>query len=265
MTIGFSPCPNDTFIYERFLQEDFQNKYRFTPVITDVEELNRKAFNEELDITKLSFHAWLYLQDKYELLNSGSALGKGCGPLLIARKNYNLDEIDNLKIAIPGKYTTANFLLSARFPNLTNKQEMLFSDIENAILNNGVDAGLIIHENRFTYSEKGLVKIMDMGEWWENETQCAIPLGGIAIHKKIGITVKNEIENLLKQSIEWANNRKPIISDFVKHYSQAMHPDIMRQHIDLYVNENTLELGKDGWQAIEKMKEYFSSINTGMK
>ena len=142
---------------------------------------------------------------------------------------------------------------------------MVFSDIENAVLTNEFDAGVIIHENRFTYSEKGLVKLMDMGEWWENETQCAIPLGGIVIHKKFGTAIKSEIENLLKQSIEWANARKPIISDFVKNYSQAMHPDVMRQHIDLYVNKNTIELGNDGWQAIEKMKEYFSRINVDMK
>ena len=257
MTIGFSPCPNDTFIFERLLQKDFQQKYQFQPVIADVEELNRKAFQEELDITKLSFHTWLYLQDKYDLLNSGSALGKGCGPLLVAKKNFNLIEIENLKIAIPGKYTTANFLLSARFPNLKNKQEIIFSGIEDAVVNGDVDAGLIIHENRFTYQQKGLVKLMDMGEWWENETQCAIPLGGIVIHKKFGNKMKKEIETLLRQSIEWANERKPLISDFVKSYSQTMHPDVMRQHIDLYVNEYTIDLGETGWQAIEKMKSYF--------
>ena len=260
MTIGFSPCPNDTYIFERFLQAEFQNKYQFTPVISDVEELNRMAFLEELDITKMSFHTWLYLQDKYDLLNSGSALGKGCGPILIAKKNIDLAEVENLKVAIPGKFTTANFLLSARFPNLKNKHELLFSNIESAVENGNVDAGLIIHENRFTYHQKGLLKLMDMGEWWETETKCAIPLGGIAIHKKFGLTIKGEIDNLLKQSIEWANGRKPFISDFVKQYSQAMQPDIMQKHIDLYVNENTLDLGKDGWLAIEKMKEYFKLI-----
>ncbi len=258
MTLGFSPCPNDTFIFERLLQKDFQQQFQFEPYIADVEELNKKAFQEELDITKLSFHTWLYLQDKYDLLNSGSALGKGCGPLLIAKKKFNVDEIGNLRIAIPGKYTTANFLLSARFPNLKNKQEMIFSAIENAVVNSDVDAGLIIHENRFTYQQKGLVKLMDMGEWWENETRCAIPLGGIVIHKKFGSEMKKEIEALLRQSIEWANNRKPAISDFVKSHSQTMHPDVMRQHIDLYVNEFTVDLGEAGWQAIEKMKSYFN-------
>ncbi|MFM2225746.1 MAG: hypothetical protein RJA07_1948 [Bacteroidota bacterium] len=288
LTLGFSPCPNDTFIFEKLLQENndillgqipsfsvgedkdevsnkhlsnkYTNDFKFKPVIADVEELNRKAFNEELDITKLSFHTWLYLKDKYDLLNSGSALGRGCGPLLVAKKNIDVAEIENLSVAIPGKYTTANFLLSARFPNLKNKKEIIFSGIEDAVLNGDVDAGLIIHENRFTYQQKGLVKIMDMGEWWETYTQCAIPLGGIVIHKRLGEDVKNKVDALLKQSVQWAMNRKPFISDFVKQYSQTMQEDVMRQHIDLYVNEFTIDLGDEGKKAIEIMNDSFDSL-----
>ena len=261
LTLGFSPCPNDTFIFEKLLQENNNNQFKFEPVIADVEELNRKAFNEELDVTKLSFHTWLYLKDKYDLLNSGSALGRGCGPLLIAKKNIDLAEVDNLTVAIPGKYTTANFLLSARFPNLKNKKEIIFSGIEDAVINGDVDAGLIIHENRFTYQQKGLVKLIDMGEWWETHTQCAIPLGGIVIHKRLGEEVKNKVDALLKQSVEWAISRKPYISDFVKHHSQTMHVDVMRQHIDLYVNEFTVDLGEEGKKAIEIMNNIFDKQN----
>jgi 1,4-dihydroxy-6-naphthoate synthase len=257
LTLGFSPCPNDTFIFEKLLSAKFSDEFTFEPVIADVEELNRKAFAEELDITKLSFHTWLHLQDKYDLLNSGSALGRGCGPVLIAKKEISVLEIDNCSIAIPGKFTTANFLLSVRFPNLKNKKEMLFSSIEDAVINGDVDAGLIIHENRFTYQQKGLIKIMDMGEWWETHTQCAIPLGGIVIHKRLGKSTKNKIDALLKQSVEWAMSHKPFISDFVKRHSQTMHEDVMRQHIDLYVNKFTIDLGDEGKKAIDTMKSYF--------
>ena len=257
MTLGFSPCPNDTFIFDRLLQKDFQQEFNFEPFIADVEELNRKAFKEELDITKLSFHAWLHLQDKYELLKSGSALGRGCGPMLIAKNNFDLNEVEHLKIAIPGKLTTANFLLNARFPNLKNKIEIIFSGIEDAVLNDEVDAGLIIHENRFTYQQKGLKKIIDLGEWWENYTGCAIPLGGIVIHKKHGEAIKLKVENLLKQSVEWALARKPFLSSFVKQHAQTMQPEVMQQHIDLYVNEFTVDLGAEGKQAIEEMKKHF--------
>jgi 1,4-dihydroxy-6-naphthoate synthase len=259
LTLGFSPCPNDTFIFEKLLSVNFTDEFTFEPVIADVEELNRKAFAEELDITKLSFHTWLHLQDKYDLLNSGSALGRGCGPMLIAKKEISLHEIDNCSIAIPGKFTTANFLLSARFPNLKNKKEMIFSSIEDAVINGDVDAGLIIHENRFTYQQKGLIKIMDMGEWWETHTQCAIPLGGIVIHKRLGNPTKNKIDALLKQSVEWAMSHKPFISDFVKHHSQTMQEDVMRQHIDLYVNEFTIDLGDEGKKAIDTMKYFFNN------
>ncbi len=261
MTLGFSSCPNDTFIFERLLQKDFQQNFSFQPFIADVEALNHKAFLEELDITKLSFHTWLHLQDKYELLNSGSALGRGCGPLLIAKNHFNEDKISDLKIAIPGKFTTANFLLSAKFPTLKNKVEMVFSEIEDAVLNGDVDAGLIIHENRFTYQQKGLVKLIDMGEWWESETGCAIPLGGIVIHKKLGTEIKTQINALLKQSVQWAMNRKPLLTDFVKQHAQSMQPAVMQQHIDLYVTDFTIDLGREGWAAIETMKKYFEKTN----
>jgi 1,4-dihydroxy-6-naphthoate synthase len=262
MTVGFSPCPNDTFIFERFLQTDFQNEIQFNAVMADVEELNRKAFREELDITKLSFHAWLYLQDKYDLLQSGSALGKGCGPLLIAKKHFNENEIQDLNIAIPGKYTTANFLLQSRFPQIKNTQPLLFSSIENAILNNEVDAGVIIHENRFTYQDKGLIKLVDLGEWWENETNCPIPLGGIFIHKKHGAVLKQKVESLLKQSIEWAYAKKPFISAYIKINAQEMNEEVMKKHIDLYVNNFSIDLGAEGNNAINKMQDYFSKLHT---
>ena len=261
MTIGFSPCPNDTFIFERLLQADFQHQFEFEPVLADVEALNRKAFAEDLDITKLSFHTWLYLQDKYELLQCGSALGRGCGPLLIAKKLYEEDEIKDLRIVIPGKYTTANFLLQSRFTNLNNIKEIVFSDIENAVLNGQADAGVIIHENRFTYQNKGLVKIVDLGEWWETETQSPIPLGGIFIHKRLGNDIKSRIEELLHDSIEWAYQKTPFISSYIREHAQEMDEEVMKKHIDLYVNNFTIDLGEEGNRAINTMKNYFKKIS----
>jgi 1,4-dihydroxy-6-naphthoate synthase len=261
ISLGFSPCPNDTFIFERFLQKDFQQEFEFETFIEDVERLNQMAFSEELDLTKMSFHTWLHLQDKYDILSSGAALGKGCGPLLIAKKDFKLNEVENLKIAIPGKFTTANFLLKSCFPEIKSTQEIIFSEIEHAVLNEDVDAGVIIHENRFTYQEKGLKKIIDLGEWWEQTTHCPIPLGCIAIHKKFSIDIKSKLEKLLRESVLWAYDKQPFISDFIKYHSQTMSEEVMKKHIDLYVNKFSIDLGDEGWHAINEMKKKFSLKN----
>ena len=185
-TLGFSPCPNDCFIFDALVHKKIDTQgIDFTLVMEDVEALNNRAFQSELDITKLSYHAFIYLTNTYNLLNSGSELGFNCGPLLIQNSKNKITDINTASIAIPGKYTTANFLLSLAFPNAKNKKEMLFSDIENALLLNKIDAGLIIHENRFTYQEKGLEKIIDLGEFWESLIHAPIPLGGIVIKKNI--------------------------------------------------------------------------------
>ena len=186
LTLGFSPCPNDTFIFDALVHHKIDVEgLDFEVVLADVEELNKKAFKQELDITKMSYHAYGYLTDSYVLLDAGSALGEGCGPILVAHPDMKTLDLSTSKFAIPGKYTTANFLLSIAHPEMINKTEMLFSDIESAVLDRKVDAGLIIHENRFTYQEKGLVKLLDLGEYWEKETGKLIPLGGITIKRDL--------------------------------------------------------------------------------
>jgi 1,4-dihydroxy-6-naphthoate synthase len=201
-TLGFSPCPNDCFIFDALIHHKIDTHgIDFTVIMEDVEALNNRAFQQELDITKLSYHAFLYLTYEYALLNSGSALGFNCGPLLVQSSKFKVDNIDTASIAIPGKYTTANFLLSLAFPQAKNKKELLFSDIESAVLTNKVDAGLLIHENRFTFQEKGLEKIIDLGEYWESLIQAPIPLGGIVLKRSIDTKLQHTIDSLIKQSV----------------------------------------------------------------
>jgi 1,4-dihydroxy-6-naphthoate synthase len=257
LSIGFSPCPNDTFIFDALVNHKIDNEgLEFEVYLGDVEDLNQKAFKGELDITKISYHAFGYLTNDYILLNSGSALGKGCGPILVQSsklKVQSLEDLSPLKIAIPGKYTTANFLLSIAHPEATNKVEMLFSDIENAVLNNEVDAGLIIHENRFTYYEKGLEKIIDLGEYWEENTGALIPLGGIVIKRNLPIELITKVNRLLRKSIEFAfaNPNEPL--NYMRQHSQEMDEKVMRQHVELYVNKYSLDLGLVGKDAITQM------------
>jgi 1,4-dihydroxy-6-naphthoate synthase len=254
ITLGFSPCPNDTCMFCALVNGMIDCEgLNFEPVIDDVETLNQKALRGELDVTKLSVSAFAQASKNYLILNSGSALGKNCGPLLISKKNYppQADEIDNLKIAIPGKYTTANLLLSIFFPDAKNKTEMIFSEIENAVLNESVDAGLIIHENRFTYRQKGLKKIADMGELWEQNTNALLPLGCIAIKKDSSAILQNKIDNLVNKSIRFAFQYPEKVIDYVRLHSQEMDIKVMQQHIDLYVNKFSLALGNEGKKAIE--------------
>lgn len=260
LTLGFSPCPNDTFIFDALIHHKIETEdLEFEVYLGDVEDLNQKAFNKELDITKISYHAFGYLTDDYILLNTGSALGKGCGPLLVQRsKDCNPELVEgnnlsNLKIAIPGKFTTANFLLSIAHPEAKNKVEMLFSDIENAVLNNDVDAGLLIHENRFTYQERGLEKIIDLGEYWEKTTKALIPLGGIIIKRDLPTEIIQKVNRLLRKSIEYAFNNPDSPLNYMQENAQEMDKKVMMQHVDLYVNKYSLDLGVDGKNAITQM------------
>ncbi|MBC9913645.1 1,4-dihydroxy-6-naphthoate synthase [Chitinophaga varians] len=251
LSLGFSPCPNDTFIFDAMVNNKIDTQgFTFDTQLEDVETLNRWALEGKLPVTKLSFAVYLKVRDKYDLLNSGSALGRGCGPLLIAKKDIPREEIKNLTIAIPGENTTANLLFSIAFPEATNKKVMLFSEIENAVLNGDVDAGVIIHENRFTYQLKGLVKLMDMGEYWESTTGNPIPLGGIFIRKDIPAETRAQVDALIHQSLQHAYSEYPQLSDYIKSHAQEMDEQVMRQHIDLYVNDFSLDLGKEGHAAV---------------
>ncbi len=257
LTIGFSPCPNDCFIFDAMIHNKIDTEgLSFDLVMEDVESLNQKAFRGELDITKLSFHAFLYLTDKYNLLNAGSALGNNCGPLLIAKKEISLNDvnaINNYSIAIPGKYTTANFLLSLAFPSAINKREIIFSKIEDTVISGEVDLGLIIHENRFTYEQKGLKKIIDLGEWWETETNLPIPLGGIVIRKNISDEIIQKINRVLKKSVEYAFENPKSSLSYIKEHAQEMSEEVIYKHIDLYVNKYSIDLGEKGHKAVDMM------------
>ena len=253
LSLGFSPCPNDTFIFDALIHHKIDTEgLTFEVTFDDVETLNQKAFNNHLDITKLSYHAYAYAINHYVLLDAGSALGFGVGPLLIAKETQNLDNKD-LLVGIPGKYTTANFLLSLAYPHLQKKKELVFSDIEQQLLNNQLDLGLIIHENRFTYQDKGLHKIIDLGEYWEKETNCAIPLGGIVIKRSLPIAIQHQVNRLIKKSVEYAFANPKSALPFIREHAQEMDEKVMYQHIDLYVNKYSIDLGLEGKKAIRTM------------
>lgn len=254
LTLGFSPCPNDTFIFDAMIHGRIDTEgLEFEVFLGDVEELNRRAFATELDITKLSYHAYAHLLEQYVLLDAGSALGNNCGPLLIAKAPIPLEKVPELKIAIPGKLTTANFLLSLAFPEATQKIELLFSDIESAVLDGRVDAGLIIHENRFTYADKGLVKILDLGEYWEQSTGMPIPLGGIVIKRSLPEAVLHKVNRVIRRSVEYAWANPAASESFIAQHAQEMDPAVRRQHIDLYVNNYSANLGPHGRAAVEHL------------
>jgi len=255
LTLGFSPCPNDTFIFDALIHHKIDTEgLDFEVFYDDVETLNQKAFRGELDITKLSYHAFAYVADQYVLLDAGSALGYGVGPMLISNDEISVSDLENnpgYKIGIPGKYTTANFLLGLAFPNATNKEELVFSEIEDALLDDKIDIGLIIHENRFTYQNKGLKKIIDLGDYWEKKTGCAIPLGGIVANRNLPLDVQYKINRVLKKSVEFAFANPKSGLDFIRSHAQEMSEEVMYKHIDLYVNKYSLDLGEEGRKAIK--------------
>ncbi|HNW99510.1 MAG TPA: 1,4-dihydroxy-6-naphthoate synthase [Bacteroidales bacterium] len=252
ISIGFSPCPNDTFIFDALVNGKIDTEgLQFNYVLNDVEELNRKALIAELDVTKISFFAYSEIYKNYQLLDSGSALGFSCGPLLVAREKFLIDDINKKKIAIPGIHTTANFLMTFSFPDAKDKTEILFSEIEDVVMNGTFDAGVIIHENRFTYQQKGLHKIVDLGELWEQKTKMPIPLGGIAVKRSLDDEFKKKIEKLIRKSVEFAFQNPASSNDFVCRNAQAMDVEVMKKHIELYVNEFSVSLGNKGKEAIK--------------
>ena len=259
LSLGFSPCPNDTFIFYALIHHkiDLQG-LDFEFVIEDVEFLNKAALAEDLDITKMSYYAYSKLTHQYQMLASGGALGSNCGPLLIS-KNKGIDISPNSKVAIPGINTTANLLLSLAYPALKNKTEVLFSDIEDAVLNGYYDLGLIIHESRFTYEKKGLHKVMDLGEFWETETHSPIPLGGIAMKRTLPPEVRKIVNELIHQSTDYAFQHRDETMPFVKSHSQDMEENVINAHIDLYVNAYTLDLGEKGRKGVRTFFEVLTA------
>lgn len=263
-TIGFSPCPNDTFIFDALVNKKIDTEgLDFDVVLEDVQTLNLLAINKKLDISKISYGVLPLVLKDYLVLNSGGALGKGVGPLLITNKqNENaLSSIEKMTVAIPGENTTAHMLFSCAFPKANNKYFLVFNEIEDAILTGKADAGVIIHENRFTYADKGLIKLMDLGEFWEKKTQAPIPLGGIIVRKEFPSEVHQKLDRLIRKSVEYSFNNYPSISSFVSEHSQEMSEDVMRKHINLYVNDFSLDLGEKGKAAIDTLLQVYSDIH----
>ncbi len=254
LSLGFSPCPNDTFIFDAMIHGKIDTEgLDFEVVMDDVEALNRRAFAGDIDVTKLSYHAFAHLTEQYNLLDAGSALGNNCGPLLIARQPMAEAEIAAARIAIPGKMTTSNFLLSIAFPAARQKTEVLFSKIEDAVLSCEADCGLIIHENRFTFEQRGLVKLLDLGEFWEMTTGLPIPLGGIVVRRDLPTEIQQKVNRVMRRSVEFAFAHPGEVMPFVRAHAQAMDEAVMQAHIDLYVTKYTVDLGESGRAAIRQM------------
>ncbi len=254
LKLCFSTCPNDTFMFDALVNGRVDTKgFKFDIHLADIDELNRLAFDGVADITKISFNAFAKVSNRYQLLSAGSALGNGVGPLVISRRLIFPDEIMHAKIAIPGLDTTANMLFSIVYPEAVNKKVYLFSDIEEAILSNEVDAGVIIHENRFTYEKKGLKKIVDLGEYWEKLTKLPIPLGGIAIKRDLPESIKAQLNLIMRNSVEYAFAHPKESYPYVRKYAQCMEEEVMYKHIELYVNKFTIDIGDEGRNAIMEL------------
>jgi 1,4-dihydroxy-6-naphthoate synthase len=256
LKLGFSPCPNDTFIFDAMIHGKIETEgLEFEVFMEDVEALNQKAFHNQLDITKLSYHAFGYVMAQYALLDAGSALGNGCGPLLIGKKKLTDADVCESLIAIPGQYTTANLLFSLAYPNAKRKKIVVFSEIEPAILNDSVDVGVIIHENRFTYQTKNLVKTLDLGDFWEKKTSLPIPLGGIVVKRELSIEIQQKVNRVMRRSVEYALKYPNASLAYVRAHAQEMQDEVMQQHIQLYVNHYTADLGKKGKKAVAMLFE----------
>ena len=249
LTVAYSPCPNDTFIFCHFAQEKNIETH-----LHDVEMLNRMAFDGIFDLTKLSFHAWLLVKDKYRMLNVGAALGRGCGPLVICKNEAALPLSENSVVALPGEYTTAHLLFRLWNPQIKNRIFMPFDQIMDAVASEQVDAGVIIHEGRFVFKARGFQGVEDLGAWWERETHLPIPLGCIAIRESLGSDRIAQIEQGLKNSIQTALDDPAATTKYVKQYAQELDDNVIRQHIKTYVNSFTLDLGAEGRKAIEKLQ-----------
>ena len=262
LSLGFSPCPNDTFIFDALVNNKIDTgRLSFDVLLEDVETLNQWALNGKLDITKLSYGVLPMVLDKYVVLNSGSALGNGVGPILIKSEKVNIRNVEDLRVAIPGEHTTAHLLFSLAYPKAKNKIFIRYDEIENFVLT-GKGLGVIIHENRFTYEAKELQKITDLGDYWEKKTGNSIPLGGIVAKRSMDRSLSSQVDKLIRQSIEYANQHHyNELTGYVKKHSQEMSEEVMKKHIDLYVNNYSIDLGSTGQAAVEKLLNIYQLLH----
>ena len=254
LKLGFSPCPNDTFIFEALVNGRIDTEgVSFDWFLADVEELNRRAMEGTVDVTKMSFHAYAMAAANYLILDSGSALGRNNGPLVVSRRKIYPDELDNALIAIPGRYTTANLLFSIFWPGASRKREYLFSDIPEAVLSGEADAGLIIHETRFTYLSLGLRKVADTGEYWEKMTGMPVPLGGIVVNRGVNEDIAGKVSRSIRRSIEYAWADPSASVEFIRRNAREIDSSVTKEHISLFVNNFSLSLGQEGKAAIARL------------
>ena len=263
-SLGFSPCPNDTFIFDALVNKKIDTQgLDFEVHLEDVQTLNNFALENRFDFSKISYGVMPLLLETHTLLNSGGAMGNGVGPLLICKDpNITHDDVNHLRIAIPGKNTTAYLLFSYAYPDAKNISFYVFNEIEAAVLSGEVDAGVIIHENRFTYAQKGLYKITDLGAAWESKTKSPIALGGIVASNRIPKPIMQQVDQLIAKSVAYAFNNYPTISEYVSCHAQEMSEAVMRQHIDLYVNDFSTDMGETGKNAIETLVHIYQQMNT---
>ena len=264
LSLGFSPCPNDTFIFDALVNKKIDTEgLDFEVHLEDVQTLNNFALVDKLDFSKISYGVLPLLLHSHTLLSSGGAMGNGVGPLLISKNaNFTPAEVNNLHIAIPGKNTTAYLLFSYVYPDAKNISFYVFNEIEEAVLSGKVDAGVIIHENRFTYQQKGLYKITDLGSEWETKTKSPIALGGIVASNRIPKPIMQKVEELIAKSVEYAFTNYPIISTYVSTHAQEMSEEVMRKHIDLYVNDFSMDMGLAGKNAVETLVNIYQQLHT---
>jgi 1,4-dihydroxy-6-naphthoate synthase len=264
LSLGFSPCPNDTFIFDALVNKKIDTAgLDFEVHLEDVQTLNNFALEDKLDFSKISYGVLPLLLHSHTLLCSGGAMGNGVGPLLICKdQNITPDQVNNLRIAIPGKNTTAYLLFSYVYPNAKNISFYVFNEIEGAVLSGEVDAGVIIHENRFTYQQKGLYKITDLGSEWETKTKSPIALGGIVASNRISKSIMQQVDQLIAKSVAYAFDNYPAISEYVSCHAQEMSEAVMRKHIDLYVNDFSIDMGLAGKNAVETLVNIYQQMNT---
>ena len=256
LKLSISTCPNDTFMFDAMVHRRIDTEgLEFDLTLCDIEQLNAAALDAEADITKLSYAVVPEVLDRYRILNSGSALGRGNGPLLVSRHKIYPDELGDARIAIPGEHTTANRLLSLLYPAAANKRAYLFSDIAEAVLSDECDAGVLIHEGRFTYRDKGLRLIADLGEEWEKRTALPLPLGAIAVSRRIDAETQLTIDRVLRRSIAFAFENPAASAGFVRQYARELSEEVTRRHIELFVNAYSLDLGEEGRQAVVRLLE----------